>query len=66
MQRYTVYYYESNQDVNSWKSEPKAAFIKAKDSFHAEKEFKSRFSGTTLLRIVPKIKKIRRLEHDQP
>lgn len=56
MQRYTVFYYESNQDVNSWKSEPKATFIKAKDIVQAKKEFESNFPGSMLLSIVPKNK----------
>lgn len=62
MQRYTIFYHESPQDANSWKSEPKAAFIEAEDPVKAEKEFKSRFPDAVLLSKVSKSIK-RRIEN---
>lgn len=65
MQRYTIFYHESSQDANSWKSKPKAAFIKAEDSAKAKEEFKLRFPDAMFLSIVSKNIK-RRIENDQP
>ena len=55
---YTIFYYETDEDVNSWKSEPKSVIIKAKNIAQANKIFETCHPEFVLLSTIQKVKEI--------